>query len=135
MKTVKEKPEENVQEWIQTDDNQWVRKEDKHQYWVIDVFKGPLLNAKRKVIGTAYFVKSVEVNLNNLTIAQIEEEISAYYSNGLDEIIKTYKDEWKQIVAECIAENEQYDYDRAYLKNQKKLDKHIKRLYGIERTY
>ncbi|PGK52061.1 hypothetical protein CN918_30180 [Priestia megaterium] len=135
MEAVKEKPQEDVQEWIQTDDNQWTRKESKYQYLVIEAHESPLLNKKRKVVGNVYLVKKVEVNLNNFTISQIEKAVTAYYSDGLDEIIERDGNEWKQTVAICIAENEPSGYNRVYLKNQKKLDKHLKRLYDVEREY
>lgn len=79
--------------WEQTDELQFVRKSNEDDFEVIETLD---------VAGEFYVVDNVYVDLEDY---DLEEEVSAYYES-LEEIKTMYKDGWKQIVAEIIAENE-----------------------------
>ena len=45
------------------------------------------------------------ISIPDYTEAELEEEVSSYYSEGIAQIKREYGSKWKQIVAEIIAEN------------------------------
>ena len=86
--------------WKQTDETQWVKKIDENNFEVLDglMFQGKM------------FLNLVTVNIQDYSISEIEEEVSSYY-NSFEEVKAVYADDWKQIVAEIIAENDGIDLE------------------------
>ncbi|PGK52062.1 hypothetical protein CN918_30185 [Priestia megaterium] len=118
--------------WSQTDDYQWVKEEGNRQYWVIDIVFFPNDEDDGKPEDYTYYVKDITVYMDDFTDEELEEEVSAYYPDGLKEVKETYGEHWEGIVAECIAENEYCDLNNTNFDTLKELAAYLKERYGIE---
>ncbi|WP_050182626.1 hypothetical protein [Domibacillus robiginosus] len=107
--------------WIQTDTFQYVlcNQDSNMFYRVVDLV----------YTGTAFKVKVVDINLYDYTETQLEKEIGGFY-NLLSDVKRIYRDSWRQIVAEIIAENEAVDSDLTF-KNAIDAAYYMKGIYDI----
>lgn len=107
--------------FIQTDNNQWVRKNSEDCFTVIEI-----------TIYEDYCVSEIEVDLTKYSEKDIEAEINGYY-DSLEQLKMEHPDEWKQIVAEIIAENTESDdeYDESF-EDEDELYEYLKETYNIE---
>lgn len=122
IKDLEVQPLEN---WFQTDELQWVKKIDENNFTVLEVTTFELTLHKN------YTLQVVDVDISALTDDELNEEIDGYY-NSLEQVKESYPDDWKQIVAEIIAENTEVN-----LENDKSFDteelllKYLKVEFGI----
>lgn len=79
-----------------------------------------------------YCVSETEVDLTKYYEKDIESEIDGYY-DSLEQLKMEHPDEWKQVVAEIIAENTESDeeYDESF-EDEKELCEYLKETYEIE---
>ena len=114
-----------LENWFQTDELQWVKKIDENNFTVLEVTMFELTLHKN------YTLQVVDVDISALTDDELNEEIDGYY-NSLEQVKESYPDDWKQIVAEIIAENTEVN-----LENDKSFDteelllKYLKVEFGI----
>jgi hypothetical protein len=85
--------------WIKTDELQWVREVSENSFVVLDV-----------TLIKKYILKEVEINFLEISDERMNEVLQGYY-HSLDQVKEEYKNSWKQIVAEIIAEETQIDWD------------------------
>lgn len=103
----------------QTDEMQWVNQMGYAKFFVIDITADH---------DEGFYVKQVEVNLPSEQ--EMEKEISGYYSS-LEEVKRESWENWHQIVAEIIAENEPVDNQTPLCKTKTELKNHLFKEYGI----
>lgn len=87
--------------WKQTDETQWVRQIDEDNFEILDGL----------VFQDKFYLNFVEVNINDYSLGEIEQEISSYY-HSFKSMRVLYGKDWKQIVAEIIAENNGIDLEK-----------------------
>lgn len=108
--------------WINTDETQWVKKVSDNRFEVVDVVT---------YIEDGYYVKHIDVDINLLTDKEIQSGLIGFYPS-LENVKEIYGDDWMQIVAECIAENETIDNQSAFFEQKSELQKHLNEQYGIQ---
>lgn len=81
--------------WTRTDELQFVKKESDNEFNVLETI----------VLDDKYFLNDIHVNIESYSEDELQYEVNGFYSS-LDEVKEIYKDNWKQVVAECIAKNE-----------------------------
>lgn len=110
--------------WIKTDELQWVKQRGDEMNWqVIDVIVWD---------DSRYYVKDIGVNLNDYSDVELHSIVTSHY-DSLAQIKEQYgENNWHQIVAEIIAENEPPDNQDAQLDSAEELAAHLKEKYGIE---
>ncbi len=77
-----------------SDDLQWVRKVNDHEYDLVEV---------REHIPGSFIVVSGNVDLSIYTDEEFDDEVRGYYKN-LAQVKEQYPDNWQQVVCECIFE-------------------------------
>jgi len=87
------------QEWIQTDELQWVMRLSEDVFRVIDITRTPDEDC---------WITDIEVDISMYSDEALEKEVRGYY-NSLALVKQTYGDDWKQIIAEIIAEQNTED--------------------------
>jgi hypothetical protein len=107
--------------WIRTDDLQFVKKNDDDNYEVIET---TTLHHN----STKYVVQHLVIDINEY---DLENEISSYY-DSVQQVKDIYKEDWKQIVAECIAEQSSMDNDDFSCTTKEELLVYFKTKYDIE---
>lgn len=110
-----------MQIWMKTDNNQWVKKLDEDNYVVIEV----------SIYEEDYYVHEVTVGLSELDEKDLREAISGFY-DSLEQLKTECQKDWKQVVAEIIAENEvaNTDTDESFC-TLEEVSVHLKQQYGI----
>jgi len=103
--------------YIKTDDMQFVHKQNETDYIVLDIVETP---------DDTYLCKRVWVGLEWYTNEDLEAEISGYGYTSLDNVRELYGDSANQIIAECIAENTQFDEDTEHLKTIEEVNNWLK---------
>lgn len=107
-KSLKDESKEPL--WILTDDDcyQWTKKlnEDCYQFLMILSTFDNKYNIIMETVSLNEFLTDDEDDMKN-----IQEIIQAYDYDSLDDLKEIYGDSWKQILAECIFENNAFSAD------------------------
>lgn len=108
--------------WEQTDEFQFVKRISENRFEVLETV----------LVGEGYELWHIDIDLNIYNEDDLEKEVRGYYSS-FSEVKEIYKDDWKQIVAEIIAENDASSSSGGeYLKNVEELKKRLQEEYEIE---
>jgi hypothetical protein len=107
----------NMREWVQTDELQWVMRISEDTFQVIEV----TILADQHCL-----VTDMEVDLSLFTDDDLEKQVSGYYDN-LSHLKEVCGADWKQIVAEIVAE--QNTEDRINFKNTEAVRIHLRKKY------
>ena len=106
-------------EWIKTDDWQFVKKVDEDNFIVLDVKGAPT---------GGYRLEEIDVNIKDYE-NELEDVINGYY-DSVDIVKETYGDDWKQIIAEIIAEKTEHS-GGLVLKTKKELTEAFKKQHNL----
>lgn len=89
--------QEDMAQWEQVDDTQFVRKIDENTFEIYD----KMAYGENNKYSDIFFG---EINIKDYTDENLGEEVKYYYKD-LATVKEIYGEEWKQIVAEIIVEN------------------------------
>lgn len=107
----------NLHEWVQTDELQWVLRISEDAFQVIEV----TILADQHCL-----VTDIEVDLSLFTDEDLEKQVSGYY-DSLSHLKEVYGADWMQIVAEIVAE--QNTEDRINFDNVEAVKIHLRKKY------
>lgn len=88
-----------MNEWIKTDDYQYVKKIDDGIYKIAEVI-GVNWIEEEKPWGISY----TTIDLEDWSKDEIIDHINGYGYENIEKVKKLYGDDYEQIIAECIAE-------------------------------
>ena len=116
-------------EYIRTDDLQWARKNNEHSFDLVEV---------RNLTPDTYYFVAGNVDLHDYSDEYIDNCVISYGYKNKEDVKIRYKDDWAQVIAECLFEDTPGDelygfgpYDTEegaekgaleYIKNQKVVD-------------
>jgi hypothetical protein len=109
--------------WIRTDELQWVKRISMNKFEIIDVATH---------LDNGFYLKHINVDFDNYSEDELKHEISGYYES-ISQIKDKYGDnDWLQIIAEIIAENEPIDNTHLFFEEKDVMNNYLKKEYGIE---
>lgn len=99
-----EKPKANVDGWLKTDEKQFVKKLDDSKFMIYDEIAYGDDNEYTDVFYG-------EVDIADYSDEELNKLVRGYYKD-INEVkeIYSHEDEWKQVVAEIIAEQDDHNY-------------------------
>lgn len=110
-----------MNEWVKTDDLQWVKRIGEDEFEVVGI-----------TLYENYTLYESDVDLLQFSEEDLEEEVQGYY-DSLKDVKENYPTNWKQIVAEIIAENAATNsIGGINFTNLKEVYEHLKKYYHIE---
>lgn len=87
--------------WFRTDDTQAVKKVSEDVFEVVEVVRVVPLNDVTKA---RFAISYQTIDIAEYTLGEILDVVSGYGYGSIEELRKLYGNDYKQIIAECIAE-------------------------------